>query len=53
MDGEGLEFISDNEEDIGHLKDLASEAPIIKLVNLLITRAVEGQGKRYTRRALR
>lgn len=29
------------EEDIGHLKDLASEAPIIKLVNLLITRAVE------------
>jgi general secretion pathway protein E len=43
MDGGGLEFISDNEEDIGHLKDLASEAPIIKLVNLLITRAVEGR----------
>ena len=42
MDGGGLEFISENEEDIGHLKDLASEAPIIKLVNLLITRAVEG-----------
>jgi general secretion pathway protein E len=31
------------EEDIGHLKDLASEAPIIKLVNLLITRAVESR----------
>jgi len=43
MDGGGLEFISDNEEDVGHLKDLASEAPIIKLVNLLITRAVEGR----------
>ncbi len=43
MDGGALEFVSDNEEDIGHLKDLASEAPIIKLVNLLITRAVEGR----------
>ena len=43
MDGGGLEFISENEEDVGHLKDLASEAPIIKLVNLLITRAVEGR----------
>jgi general secretion pathway protein E len=43
MDEGGLEFISDNEEDTGHLKDLASEAPIIKLVNLLITRAAEGR----------
>jgi general secretion pathway protein E len=34
---------SDTEEDVGHLKDLASEAPIIKLVNLLITRAVESR----------
>ncbi len=32
-----------DEDDIGHLKDLASEAPIIKLVNLLITRAVESR----------
>lgn len=39
----GLEFIREEEEDIGHLKDLASEAPIIKLVNLLITRAVESR----------
>ena len=39
----GLEFIREEEEDVGHLKDLASEAPIIKLVNLLITRAVEGR----------
>lgn len=43
MSGTGVEFISEPEEDIGHLKDLASEAPIIKLVNLLITRAVEGR----------
>jgi hypothetical protein len=39
---EGYEFIRDEEEeDVGHLKDLASEAPIIRLVNLFITRAVE------------
>ncbi len=31
------------EEDISHLKDLASEAPIIKLVNMVITRAVESR----------
>ena len=34
-------YASENEEDISHLKDLASEAPIIKLVNKIITRAVE------------
>ncbi|MBI5050587.1 MAG: type II secretion system ATPase GspE [Nitrospirae bacterium] len=39
----GFEFSKENEEDIGHLKDLASEAPIIKLVNILITRAVESR----------
>lgn len=39
----GFEFLKEEEEDIGHLKDLASEAPIIKLVNLFITRAVEGR----------
>lgn len=39
----GLGFLSEDEEDIGHLKDLASEAPIIRLVNLLITRAVESR----------
>jgi general secretion pathway protein E len=43
IDGENLEFIHDEEEDIGHLKDLASEAPIIKLCNLFITRAVESR----------
>ncbi|HWR59007.1 MAG TPA: type II secretion system ATPase GspE [Thermodesulfovibrionales bacterium] len=41
--GRDLEFIREEEEDVGHLKDLASEAPIIKLVNLFITRAVEGR----------
>lgn len=39
----GIEFIREEEEDIGHLKDLASEAPIIRLVNLFITRAVESR----------
>jgi general secretion pathway protein E len=42
--GEGsFEFIREDEEDVGHLKDLASEAPIIKLVNMFITRAVESR----------
>ncbi|MGB9715555.1 MAG: type II secretion system ATPase GspE [Thermodesulfovibrionales bacterium] len=39
----GFEFLREEEEDIGYLKDLASEAPIIKLVNLFITRAVESR----------
>jgi general secretion pathway protein E len=39
----GIEFLREEEEDIGHLKDLASEAPIIRLVNMFITRAVEGR----------
>jgi general secretion pathway protein E len=44
MEGPEFEFVNEEEqEDIGHLKDLASEAPIIKLVNLLITRAVESR----------
>ncbi|MBP1748358.1 MAG: gspE3 [Deltaproteobacteria bacterium] len=45
IDEEGQERAANgtDEEDIGHLKDLASEAPIIKLVNLLITRAVESR----------
>jgi general secretion pathway protein E len=40
---DNLEFLKEEEEDIGHLKDLASEAPIIKLVNMVITRAVESR----------
>jgi len=43
MGEKGIEFLKEEEEDVGHLKDLASEAPIIRLVNMLITRAVEGR----------
>ncbi len=34
---------AEEDEDVGHLKDLASEAPIIKLVNFILTRAVESR----------
>jgi general secretion pathway protein E len=36
-----FEYLSDDEEDVNHLRDLASEAPVIRLVNMLINRAVE------------
>ncbi len=36
MDGSNAE-----EEDVEHLRDLASEAPVIRLVNLILQRAVE------------
>jgi general secretion pathway protein E len=35
------EISSDGREDVAHLRDMASEAPIIRLVNRLILRAVE------------
>lgn len=35
------EYRSEDEEDIHHLRDMASEAPVIRLVNLIITRAIE------------
>jgi len=38
--GEGV-IVGEDEEDVAHLRDLASEAPVIRLVNNLITRAVE------------
>ena len=37
--GDGAE--SRDEDDVEHLRDLASEAPVIRLVNLIIQRAVE------------
>ncbi|MBI5789431.1 MAG: type II secretion system ATPase GspE [Candidatus Schekmanbacteria bacterium] len=38
-----LQFASgEDSEDVEHLKDMAQEAPVIKLVNLLITKAIEG-----------
>ncbi|PKN35750.1 MAG: type II secretion system protein GspE [Deltaproteobacteria bacterium HGW-Deltaproteobacteria-19] len=42
IDEEGFQVVND-EEDVGHLKDLASEAPIIKLVNVLLSRAIENR----------
>ncbi|MBE0556426.1 MAG: type II secretion system protein GspE, partial [Proteobacteria bacterium] len=43
IDEKGVEAADGEEGDIGHLKDLAAEAPIIKLVNLLIARASESR----------
>ncbi|MCD6352754.1 MAG: type II secretion system ATPase GspE [Proteobacteria bacterium] len=37
----GDESLPENQDDIEHLKDMASEAPVIKLVNLIISRGVE------------
>lgn len=43
-EGDGLvEFLSEDEEDVDHLRDLASEAPVIRFVNVLINRAVESR----------
>ncbi len=43
-DAEGLvEFLSEDEEDVDHLRDLASEAPVIRFVNVMINRAVEAR----------
>jgi general secretion pathway protein E len=38
---ESLDDTNGSPEDIEHLKDLASEAPVIRLVNLILQRAVE------------
>ena len=35
------EYRQEDEEDIDHLRDMASEGPVIRLVNLIITRAIE------------
>ena len=40
---DGLEGLAEEAEDIEHLKDLASEAPVIRLVNLVISRAIESR----------
>ncbi|MFW1677728.1 type II secretion system ATPase GspE [Pontibacter sp. JAM-7] len=41
----GVDSVEDieDEEDIEHLKDMASEAPVIRLVNLILQRAVESR----------
>lgn len=42
MSDEELSFLGDDElEDVDHLRDMASEAPVIQLVNLFISKAVE------------
>jgi len=35
------EFQAEDEENVDHLRDLASEGPVIRLVNLIISRAIE------------
>jgi general secretion pathway protein E len=43
IDEGNIENLSDEIEDIEQLKDLASEAPVIRLVNLLISKAIESR----------
>jgi general secretion pathway protein E len=38
-----VEYLSEDEEDVDHLRDLASEAPVIRFVNVMINRAVESR----------
>ena len=40
---EEIDTVGEDAEDVEHLKDLASEAPVIRLVNLIISRAVESR----------
>ncbi len=40
-EGAGVEFLNEDEESVEHLRDLASEAPVIRLVNQVLSRAVE------------
>ena len=35
------EYHGEDEENVDHLRDMASEGPVIRLVNLIITRAIE------------
>jgi general secretion pathway protein E len=43
IDEANLENLADEIEDIEQLKDLASEAPVIRLVNLLMSKAIESR----------
>jgi general secretion pathway protein E len=40
---DGLEAEEESNEDLEHLKDLASEAPIIKMVNFILQKAIESR----------
>jgi general secretion pathway protein E len=35
------EYAPEDEEDVDHLRDMASEAPVIRLVNLIISKAID------------
>jgi general secretion pathway protein E len=35
------EYSAEEEEDVDHLRDMASEAPVIRLVNLIISKAID------------
>jgi len=37
----GIEILAEDEADVEHLRDMASEAPVIRLVNQTLSRAVE------------
>ncbi|MHB8070026.1 MAG: type II secretion system ATPase GspE [Desulfobaccales bacterium] len=41
LDSEEMEMVSEETAEIGHLRDMAREAPIIQLVNLLVLRAIQ------------
>lgn len=41
--GEDMDGPAEESEDVEYLKDLASEAPVIRLVNLIMSRAVESR----------
>jgi general secretion pathway protein E len=43
IDEGDAEAPGEDSEDVEHLKDLASEAPVIRLVNLIISRAIESR----------
>ncbi|GAB4178070.1 MAG: type II secretion system ATPase GspE [Wenzhouxiangellaceae bacterium] len=43
VEGLQAEIDEDDEESVEHLRDLASEAPVIRLVNLILQRAVEAR----------
>ncbi|HEY2775315.1 MAG TPA: type II secretion system ATPase GspE [Candidatus Binatia bacterium] len=40
-DNGSIEILTQDEEDVEHLRDMASEAPVIRLVNQTLSRAVE------------
>ena len=40
-EGSDVEYLEDDLDDVEHLRDMASEAPVIRLVNVMISRAME------------